>query len=67
MILSIDAVKTYDKVKLYYFKCLFIFEREREKVSGGGANREARITSGPCTASTEPDAGLNLMICEIMT
>ena len=34
-------------------------ERERE--------RRERIPSRPCAVSTEPDAGLELMNCEIMT
>ena len=46
---------------------LFILERERERgrERKGGAEREGdRI---PSTNSTEPDAGLELTNCEIMT
>ena len=45
-----------------------IFERERE--SWGGAEREGereRVSSRPRAVSTEPDAGLELTNCEIVT
>ena len=41
---------------------LFIFERDRESTSGGGAERERggeRIPSRLCAVGTEPDAGLH--------
>ena len=61
-----------------FFNVCFERERERERerpsVSGGGAERE-RETQNPQQApgselqavSTEPDAGLELTNCEIMT
>ena len=46
----------------------FIFERERERASRGRTEREGeRIPSRLCTASTEPDVGLELMNHEVMT
>ena len=39
-----------------------------ERESRGGAERgRERIPSRPCTVSTEPDAGLELTNCEIVT
>ena len=49
---------------------MFIFERERESMSRGGAERERgrhRIGSRLQAVSTEPDTGLKLMNHEIMT
>ena len=49
---------------------LFLRERERESTSMSwrGAGRGGqRIQSGLCADSTEPDAGLELMNCEIVT
>ena len=52
---------------------MFIFERERERVSmsGGGAEEEGdteyEAASRLWAVSTEPDAGLELTNCEIMT
>ena len=56
---------------------MFIYfgEREREHMracmSGGGAEREgdteSKTGSRPQAVSTEPDAGLKLTDCEIMT
>ena len=62
---------------LYYyffnvFKCFYLFlkERERQSMSGGGAERgRHRIRSrlqAPAV-STEPDAGLEPTNCEITT
>ena len=46
------------------FKCLFIFEREGESASGGGAEREGETGSEAGSrlraVSSEPDAGLKL-------
>ena len=46
-------------------------ERERESMSGRGAEREgdpeSKAGSRLCTVSTEPNAGLEPMNCEIMT
>ena len=50
---------------------LFIFERERERVSRGGAERggdtETEAGSRLSAVSTEPDTGLELTNQEIMT
>ena len=49
---------------------LFIFEGERESMSGGAereGDTESEAGSRFRAASTEPDAGLELTICEIMT
>ena len=50
---------------------LFIFETEKDSVSGGGAEREGDTESKPSSrlgaVSTEPDMRLELMNHEIMT
>ena len=50
---------------------LFRSERERERVSRGGAEREGDTESEAGSRlqamSTEPDVGLELTNCEIMT
>ena len=50
-------------------QCLFICERQ--SMSRGGAERQGDTESEAgfrlCADSTEPDAGLELMNCEIMT
>ena len=50
---------------------MFIFEGERQNVSRGGAEREgnteSKVGSRLRAVSTEPDAGLELPNCEIMT
>ena len=52
---------------------VFIFERERERksASGGGAEREGDTESEEGSrlwvVSTEPDVGLELTKCQIMT
>ena len=51
-------------------KKLFVLrERERLSVSGGGAEREREGDAGSRlrAVSTEPDVGLRLTSCEIMT
>ena len=49
----------------------FLRERERQSASGGGADREGDMESEAGSrlraVSTEPDAGLKLTSCEIMT
>ena len=49
----------------------FIFERKRQSMSGQGAEREgdteSKAGSGLEAVSTEPDVGLKLRNCEIMT
>ena len=56
---------------LFFFFNLFILrerERERESTSRGGAERRTdRIPSRLHTISAEPNMGLELMNCEIMT
>ena len=62
---------------LYFFifcflfsSCLFIFERDRARVGEGQRERgRHRISAGSRlrAVSTEPDAGLELMNCEVMT
>ena len=50
---------------------MFIFERERQSVNGGGAeseeDTESEAGSRLWAVSTEPDTGLELTDCEIMT
>ena len=50
---------------------MFIFEKDRESVSGAGAERggdtESEVGSRFQAVSTEPDAGLELTNREIMT
>ena len=57
--------------KFYVFYILFIFDRKRQSTSGGGTEREGDTESEAGsrlqTVSTEPDAGLDLTNCEIMT
>ena len=43
------------------------FERDSKRSRGRERERRERIPSRLCTVSTEPDAGLNLTNCEIMT
>ena len=55
----------------FNFQCLFIFERERQSVSKGGAEREGDTESEAGSrlraVGTEPDAGLELTNREIVT
>ena len=55
---------------IYVFKCLF-FERETESEQGRDRERETQnLKQDPgskLSAQTEPDAGLELPNCEIMT
>ena len=48
-----------------------MFERERQSVRGGGAEREgdteSKVGSRLQAVSTEPNAGLELTNCELMT
>ena len=50
---------------------IYFWERKRQSRSGGGAEREgdteSKAGSSLRAVSTEPDAGLELMKCEIMT
>ena len=63
-------------LKLFFFTFIylfnvFIFEGERQSMSGGGAEREgdteSKAGSRLRAVSTEPDAGLELTDREIMT
>ena len=52
----------------YVFKCLFIFERERERERvGEEGRRENPKQALHRQCNTEPDAGLELTNCENMT
>ena len=62
--------------KIFFFNFffnvyLFIWDRERQSMNGGGAEREGDTESEAGSrlqnVSTEPDTGLELMNCEIMT
>ena len=57
--------------KIFFNLHLFIFDRERQSTSGGGAEREgdteSKAGSRLHAVSTEPDAGLEFTNCEIMT
>ena len=46
---------------IYFSKCLFIFEREREHEWEGAERGRERIPSRSCTASPETDVGPHLM------
>ena len=50
---------------------IYFWDRERQNMSGGGAEREGDTESEAGSrlwaVSTEPDAGLELTDCEIMT
>ena len=65
--------KTFSFIFFKFFKCLFIFEseRERDRVQAGEGQREgdteSQTGSGLRTVSTEPVVGLELMNLEIMT
>ena len=56
---------------VFFLMFVYFCERERQSVSEGGAEREEDKASGPGSrlqaVSTEPDVGLELTDCEIMT
>ena len=66
-------VLAYQRVSLIFFVTFihFLGDRERQRESGGGAEREGDTDSEADSriraVSTEPDAGLELMSYEIMT
>ena len=66
--LSHPGAPLFKKLKNIY---LFIFERPRQSASGGEAEREGDTESEAGSrlwaVSTEPDAGLELTNCEIVT
>ena len=54
-------------ILLIFFKCLFIFERKREREQGRGRERGRQRIRGIRAVSAEPGVGLELMNCEIAT
>ena len=48
---------------------IYFWRSERQSVSGGGAERDTESEAGPrlWAVSTEPQVGLQLTDCEIMT
>ena len=65
---SWESVSCFD---WFFFFNIYLFLRERQRVTRGGAEREGDTESGAGSSlwavSTEPDAGLKLMNCEFMT
>ena len=57
--------------KNFFNAYLFLRQRERQSMSGGGAEREGDTESEAASrlsaVSTEPDAGLKPRSCEIVT
>ena len=60
--------------KLNFLKCLFTSERERQSMTGGGADTRTHARThrtkqalGSRAVSTEPYTGLELTNCEILT
>ena len=53
--------------KILIFQCLFIFERELKRGRHRAGQGGQRIRRGPYTDSTEPNMGLELTNCEMMT
>ena len=57
--------------KKIFFKCFYLFLRQREteheQGRGRGGDTESEAGSRLQAVSTEPDAGLELTECEIMT
>ena len=54
-------------LKIFFFKCVFISEREGETEHEQGRSREIGRQSRKQAVSTEPNAGLELTSREIMT
>ena len=69
--LEILKVLTQDSAFFLNYVSLFLRGIERQSMSGRGAEREGDTESEAGSrlraVSTEPDAGLQLMNCEIMT
>ena len=65
------SLKIVEVPVICFLKFIYLFwerERERERENRGGAGREGeRIPSRLHTVSTEPNVGLELTNCEIMT
>ena len=66
-----QASLPYTCLEHFFFFLMFIFERERESVSRGGAEREgdteSEAGSSLWAVRTEPNVGLELMNHEVMT
>ena len=66
-----DHVTKYQLIAIFKISLFIYFERERERERehklGRGREVGQSIRSGLCADSREPDAGLKLMNCEIMT
>ena len=65
------AHRTYRNVRdpwtiMFFFNLLFIFERDRESASRGGAEK-GRLSGRLHSVSAEPRVGLELMSHEVMT
>ena len=58
-------------ISFYFIFNVYLLLRERQSMSGGGAQREGDTESKEGSrlqaVSTEPDAGPELVNCEIMT
>ena len=71
LIASVFHLGIDDPAPLSKFFLMFIFETERDRARTGEGQREREtqnLKQAPVSAvSTEPDAGLELMDCEIMT
>ena len=56
---------------IFFLMFIYFGDRERQSMNGGGAEREGDTESEAGSrlraVSTEPDAGLDLTDCEIMT
>ena len=61
----------YSQAVFFFNIFIYFWDRERQSMSGGGAEREGDIESEAGSRlwaiSTEPDAGLELTDCEIVT
>ena len=70
-IFHISLYHAYDFHYLLFFLTFYLFERERKRESGEEAEREGdrefKAGSRLRAVHTEPDAGLELTSCEIMT
>ena len=58
-------------LKKFFLIFIYFWDRERQSMNGGGSEREGDTESETASrfwaVSTEPDAGLELTDCEIMT
>ena len=66
----LQVILNEDCLKKIFFN-VYVFLRERQRLSRGGAEREGdtglEAGSRLWPVSTEPDAGFKFMSCEIMT